>query len=277
MKARRVVSFAASAVFIASGLAASGLVASAQTTEPPKVLVIDREYLKPGKAGSLHEKTEGAFVKALSEAKSPTHYSAMDSLSGPQRSLFVFGYGSFEEWGKQQEAEHANAALAAALDQAYIDDGELLSETGTHVYLYHPELSLHAAVEIQHMRYFELSQYRIKPGHRHEWEELAKLYQSGFAKTPEVHWAAYESMYGENNGGLWVVINPMRSLAEVDKGLADSQQLEAALGEAGMKHVGELASACIESEQTNVFVVNPKNSYSSDEWVKAAPEVWGQH
>ncbi|HTA78174.1 MAG TPA: hypothetical protein VK720_01450 [Terracidiphilus sp.] len=275
MKARVVVSLAASAVFFASAL-----VVSAQgpgMTEPPKVLVVDREYLKPGKSGSLHEKTEAAFVKALNDAKSPTHYLALDSLSGPSRSLFFLGYGSFEEWGKSQEAEHANATLSAALDQAYIDDGELLSESGTHVFLYHPEMSLHAGVAIEHMRYFEISQFHIKPGHRHEWEELAKLYKSGFEKTPEVHWAAYESIYGENNGGLWAVINPMRSLDEVDKGMAQDKQLEAALGEAGMKRLVELSSACIESSQTNVFVVNTKNSYSSEEWVKAAPEVWGQH
>lgn len=273
---RTIASLAACAVLSAT----AGINAMAQApgvTEPPKVLVIDREYLKPGKGGSLHEKTEAAFVKALNDAKAPTHYLALDSLSGPQRSLFLLGYGSFEEWGKTEEAEHANATLSAALDQAYIDDGELLSETGTHVYLYHPEMSLHAAVAIEHMRYFELNQYHIKPGHRHEWEELAKLYKSGFEKAPEVHWAAYESIYGENNGGVWVVINPMRSLDEVDKGMAEDRQLQAALGEAGMKHLAELSSACIESSQTNVFVVNPKNSYSSDDWAKTAPEVWGQH
>lgn len=275
MKVCAVVSIAASAVFVASALIASAQMAG--VTQPPKVLVIDREFLKPGKSGSLHEKTEAAFVKALRDAKSPTHYMAMDSLSGPQRSLFFLSFSSFEDWGKMQEEEHSNATLSAALDQAYIDDGELLSESATHVYAYHPELSLHAAVAIEHMRYFEISQYRIKPGHRHEWEELAKLYQSGLEKTPEVHWAAYESIYGENNGGLWLVINPMRSLAEVDKGFAYDNQLQATLGEAGMKHLAELSSACIESVQTNVFEVNPKNSYSSEEWGKAAPEVWGQH
>lgn len=275
MKTRTIASLAASAVLCAAAVTA--IAQEPGVTEPPKVLVIDNEYLRPGKAGSPHEKTEAAFVKALKDAKSPTYYTAVDSLSGPQRSLFFLGFNSFAEWGKTQEAEHANARLSAALDQAYIDDGALLSESGTHVYLYHPEMSLHAAVAIEHMRYFEISQYHIKPGHRHEWEELAKLYQSGFEKTPEVHWAAYESMYGENNGGLWIVINPMRSLEEVDKGLADSKQLEATLGEAGMKHLGELASSCIAAEQSNVFVVNPKNSYSSEAWIKAAPEVWVQH
>ena len=35
------------------------------TNPPPKVLVIQREFVKPGKAGSLHERSESAFVRAM--------------------------------------------------------------------------------------------------------------------------------------------------------------------------------------------------------------------
>jgi hypothetical protein len=187
MKARM-----ASLLVLCAVFAVIGTDARAQETQsgPAKVLVIDREYLKPGKGGSLHEKTEAAFVKALGDAKSTTHYVALDSLSGETRTLFFLPYDSFEAWGKEQESIQANSSLASALDQATIDDGELLSQAGTTVYLYHPELSLHTTVEIPHMRYFEISRYVIKPGHAQEWRELAKLYVNGFEKMPEVHWAA---------------------------------------------------------------------------------------
>ena len=71
---------------------------------PPNVLVIHREYLKPGKGGRLHERSESAFVHAFAEAKSPYHYFALDSLSGPSRSLFLFGYDSFADWEKETAA-----------------------------------------------------------------------------------------------------------------------------------------------------------------------------
>src|SRR6516164_3611764 len=71
---------------------------------PPKVLVIEREFLKPGKAGSAHAKTESAFVQAMTAAKWPTHYLAMDSLSGPSRSLFFLGNPSFEGWEADNRA-----------------------------------------------------------------------------------------------------------------------------------------------------------------------------
>ena len=78
---------------------------------PPKVLVIHREYLKPGKGGQIHERSESAFVKAFADAKSPYHYFALDSLSGPSRSLFLFAYDSFADWEKETAAIRSNPAL----------------------------------------------------------------------------------------------------------------------------------------------------------------------
>ena len=118
--------------------------------------------------------------------------------------------------------------------------------------------------------------FHIKPGKEREWNELAKLYVKGYEAVPESHWATYESIYGENNGGVWLVINPMKSLDEIDKGMANGKAFEAALGEPGMAHAAELAAACIESTQTNLFVVNPKESYVDASWTKNAPELWTQ-
>src|SRR5271165_7133833 len=63
-----------------------------------KVLVITREVTKPGKDGTPHQKTEGAFVHALAAAKSDIHYYAVTSLSGPPRALFLSAFSSFAAW-----------------------------------------------------------------------------------------------------------------------------------------------------------------------------------
>jgi hypothetical protein len=257
--------------------AAIAIAQDAGATPPPNVLVIVREYLKPGQSGSPHAKTEGAYVKAMSDAKWPTHYIAMDSISGPNRSLFMLAYDSLDAWGKDMEAENANATLSAATDEATIADGALLEKSEEQAFLYHPEMSVHASVDVPQQRYWEFTSFRIKPGHDKEWNELVKMYVDGFNKIPGAHWAIFESQWGENNGGYWISINPMRSLAEADKGLADSKAFYAAQGDANMQHAGELAAACIESTQTNLFVVNPKMSYAADAWATDAPEIWGQH
>ena len=71
---------------------------------PPKVLVLYREYLKPGKQGASHEKTESAFVQAVTKAKWSQRYFDVDSLSGRPRSLFLFPYDSFADWEKDYQA-----------------------------------------------------------------------------------------------------------------------------------------------------------------------------
>jgi hypothetical protein len=256
-------------LFIYSGIAS----AQDPPMGPPKVLVIQREYLKPGKAGSLHEKTEGGFVHAMTAAKWPTHYFGMDSLSGPSRALFFTGYPSFEAWEKDSLAVQKNATLSAALDRATVADGDLLSSFDSSVSVYRDDMSLRSTVDIAHMRYFEIMQFIIRPGHDKDWEELVKMYTSGFEKIPDAHWATFERMYGANTGGsggdVFIVLNPMKSLAEIDSSFANSKKFMDGMSASDKKKLEELSAACIESVQTNLFAFNPKESYPDDAWIKA--------
>ena len=64
---------------------------------PPKVIQIIREEVKPGK-GAAHEKVEVGWPRAFANAKSPTHYLAMTSVTGPSEAWFVTGFNSLAAW-----------------------------------------------------------------------------------------------------------------------------------------------------------------------------------
>jgi len=242
---------------------------------PPKVLVVTREFLKPGKAGSPHEKTESAFVAAMAAAKWPTRYLGTDALSGPSRSVFFVGYDSFAAWEKDTLATYGNATLAAALDRAFIADGDLLSSVETNVLSYREDLSLNPNINIANMRYFEAISFHTRPGHEMEWEAIAKMYVDNYAKAnPDGHWATYQAMYGVRSGGVYVVIIPMKTLAEVDAGMAYGKKFMEQLGESGMKKMMELSSASTEWTESNLLTFNPKISYPADAWVKTDPSFW---
>ena len=249
-------------------------VVAQETQAPPKVLSVIREFLKPGKGGMGHDKSESAFVQAFSHAKWPTHYLAVDSLSGKPRSLFLVGYDSFEAWEKDNNAAQKNSALAAALDHASAADGELLSEVNMAAFLYNEDYSYHSAVDIAHMRYFEISLFHLRPGHQKEWDDAVKMVNAAYAKAiPDAHWAAYEAVYGQP-GDTYVFFTPMKSMAEIDQAFMANKKFAAAMGEDGMKKLGELSAASIESSETNLFAFNPRISYVSDDWVKADPGFW---
>lgn len=244
------------------------------TQPPPKVLTITREFLKPGKSGAAHVRTESAFVQALTRAKSSSHYLAMNAITGKPRTLFFSGYDSFEAWEKSVVAEHKDAALSAALDRASVADGELLDSYDTAAFVYNEDGSYQAGVDIAHMRAFEIEVFHVRSGHRHEFDEGVKLVKAAMVKAnPDAHWAMYDAVYGAPEGTV-LIITPRKSAAEIDSDLANGPKFMAAMGEDGMKRLGEISTAAIASSESNLFVFNPRISYVSPGWIKADPDFW---
>ena len=257
------------------GLLAGVEAVAQEMPPPPKVLVISREYLKPGRAGGIHERSESAFVRVMTAAKWPTHYFAVESMSGPSRALFLTGYPSFAAWEKDNQATAKNAALTAAVEHASLMDGDLLTEYDQNVFVYRDDISLRSNVDIAHMRYFQILLFQVRPGHEKEWSDLAKMYKEGYEKAvPDAKWAVFESAFGANNGGMVAIFIPMKTLAEVDQSFADDKKFTDAMGEDGMKKLAELSASSIETEQVNLFQFNPRMSYPQEEWIKADPEFW---
>lgn len=222
------------AIFLCVGITAVAQENSATTPAPPKILTVQREFTKPGKGAGIHAKSESAFVQAFARAKWPTHYFAVSAMTGKPRVLFLTGYDSFESWEKDYADMDKNKALSSALDHAYNTDGDLLSDTDETVLVYNDDESLNSSVDIAHMRYFEIALYRVRAGHRHDWDELVKLVKSAYEKIPDTHWAMYDAMYGQE-GGTHAVFIAMKSLKEVDDSFARDKEFASALGEDGMR------------------------------------------
>ncbi len=241
---------------------------------PPKVLVITREWVKPGKSGAPHEKTESAFVSAMAAAKWPQHYLAMDAMTGAPRSLFFEGYDSFADWEKDNLATQKNTSLTAALSRAAVADGELLTGMESTAFMYREDLSFEANIDVSKMRYFDIARFKVHPGHGKDWEALAKMYKEQFGKAvPDSHWAVFQDMYGKDSADVFIIITPMKSLAEIDKNVTDSKKFEESLGEEGMKKLHDLSSS-VDFLEDNLFFFNPAESYASPEWIKGDPDFW---
>jgi hypothetical protein len=254
-----------------------GGVAAAQdngVSGPPKVLVINREFTKPGKGGALHERTESAFIAAVKATKAPIHYLAMTSMSGQDRALFFSGYPSFAAFEAESKAMDASPAMGAAMDRAFQADGDLLSETDESIWLRRDSMSL-ASTDLLGVRYFELELFTIKPGHEGDWEQIVKLVKDAYTKgVPGANWTMFSMMYGTKNSE-YLVVTPLKSLAEIDAHMmSDDKKFTDAMGKDGMKKLEELSAAAIETEQTNLFHFSPKMSIPPPEWVAAEPAYW---
>lgn len=240
---------------------------------PPKVLQIDREFLKPGKAGDIHDKSESHFVQAMERAKWPTHYLALNSLSGKSRALYLTGYDSFEAWEKDNKALEANAGLSAEIDRDEVNDGELLNDFDQFVFYYDEDMSYRPNADIAHSRYMEISSYHLKPGHQKDWNEIVKMVIDATKKAgTSAHWATYEIAYG--GADEYVIFSADKSMSEIDTGYMEGKKFDEAMGEDGMKKFHELIQSTIESADSELFSFNPRQSYAPEDWIKADPGFW---
>jgi len=257
---------------------AGGTFAAAQdaTPTPPKVIEIVREWVKPGKGGSAHDKSEAAYVAASNRAKLQGHYVALNSVSGKSRALYIYRFPSYEVMEKDSHAVDKNPGLTAEFDRASSADGELLEGVDTAILTYDEDLSYHPRPDLSHARYYQLTAFHVKPGHVGDWLEIVKMYKAACDKMNRGdHWAGYDLRYG-GEGGTYLSLTHLDSLAEVDKMMVGEDQafVEAIGGPEGIRKFEELLRETIDSQHTELFSINPKQSYPEEAWVKGDPDFW---
>lgn len=240
---------------------------------PPKYLQVTVEYTKPGKGGMAHDKTEGAFVQAMTKAKFPIHYFAYNSMSGKPRALYISGFDSFAEMGKANKV-FDNPAVAAAFEPLNVADGELLEDSKSLIFSYADDLSLRPGVDLYHHRFLEADIIKVRQGHGKEFHDLVKMWIDLFPKAgTAVHWDAFHAEYGDD-GSYVVFLTADNSMEDIDAGFADSKKFGEMLTADEKAKMRELRAASIEEDRTEMYSVNPAQSYAPEAFIKADPGYW---
>jgi hypothetical protein len=238
-------------------------------------LQITIEYPKPYKGGAAHDKTESAFVLAQARAKFPVYYTAMNSMSGKSRALYMARYDSFAEWEKDNKMADANPALSADIERASVADGELLDEVEQVVYTYDPDLSYHPHNDLQNHRVYQVSVFHVRPGHTKEWHDVVKMVKDAHDKAgTSAHWGMYEVAFGGQDG-TYIALTGDPSMSAIDLAFSEDKKFRDAIGgDEGMQKLDQLYGETVDSSHTELFTVNPKQSYIPGDWIKGDPSFW---
>ena len=251
-------------------------VAHAQSTTDDsahKYLQVIVEYTKPDKGGLAHDKTEGAFVQAMIKAKFPIHYTAYNSLTGQPRAIYLSSFDSFDELDKANKTMAA-PATAAEFERLNLADGELLESTKSLIFESVPELSFHSRKAGPEARFLEAQIIQLRPGHVKDFEDLAKMVVAVDEKIgSSSHWGAYRIRFGEQ-AGSYVLLTAANSMADFDQIFGEQPKYMESLSDGDKKKMNELRAAAIESSHSELYSVNPAQSYVRDEWIKADPDFW---
>ena len=259
------------AVLLAAG--AAPLVAQALPTTQPKIIQIFRERIKPG-MDAAHEANESGWPQAFAAANSSSYYLALESMTGDSEVLFIAPYESYTAWDKANAQDRANAGLSATLDRLWAADGPYLASADAIEAVAAPNLGHGAFPDLNQQRYWNITVYRVRPGHRSELVEAVARYKEIVTRAgSKANWRVYR-VTGGMPDGVYLIFSSVAAFGDFDAAMAEDELIGQAMTPEDQAYFAEYSAQAVGWSETNKYRLSPTMSYVSAETKAADPEFW---
>jgi hypothetical protein len=259
---------------LAAGSAGTALAQGMPTTQP-KFLHIFREEIKPGRSGD-HAKWEAGWPAAFEKVKSPYQYIALQSLTGPPEVLYVSPLANQAAYQDMTTAEEKDPALAAEMERLARGDAEFLAEQSALQAVAVPELSHGAFPAVGKMRYYEITTFRVRPGHYEEWVAATKAYKAAATRSaPSAAWRTYDVVAGAP-GGTYLIFSSVGAFAEFDKMMAEGEATWKGMTAEETAALGKFMKEGVINTVTQRYRLDPGQSYVDAATKAQDPAFWSK-
>ena len=260
---------------LVAGSAATALAQGMPTTQP-KFMHVFREQLKPGRSGE-HAKWEAGWPAAYEKAKSPYHYIALQSITGPPEVWYVVPLANQAAYGEMMAAEQKDPALAAELERLKKGDAEFRAE----------QTALQAVASAG-------PQPRGLPGHRedavlrdHHLPDPAgapgrldgrhrrPTRPPSARSAPNAGWRTYDVVAGAP-GGTFLIFSSVGAFADFDRMMAEGEAAMKGATPDEMGVLGKFMKESVLNVSTNRYRLDPGQSYVNAETKAMDPAFWAK-
>lgn len=253
--------------------------AFAQQHEPPKVLLIVREEIKPGMMPA-HNRHAAEYAAIFSKLQTENERIALVPVAGNENEvIYLNAAQSFAEierinQGTDKKMTAVNASMQAQVDRLDKEAPVLHAAMRDMLAVYRPELSFNPGAPIAAMRYFSITTVRIRPGHDAQYMDYVQKMVNVArqkAKIDALHLATFQVISG-GPGGTYMVFRPMKSLSELDEPIG--MKVRAAMDSDTKKEADKMYGEAVMSSETNTYRFAPQMSYVSKEFAALDPDFW---
>jgi hypothetical protein len=253
--------------------AAGSAFAQGMPTSQPKFLQIYREQVKMGRMAD-HAKWEAGWPAAFEKNKSPYTYIALVSVTGPNEVWYVSPLASQAAYGDSLAREDADPVLGAELERLARGDAEFVSEATSLQALARPDLSHGNFPDLAMMRFWEISTYRVKPGHEDAFAAAAKAWAAATARVAkDTSWRTYEVVAGAP-GGTFIIFSSHPNFAAFDKAATDGEATFKGLSFEERTTLDTYFRDAALTTVTNRYRLDPRQSYVPAETRQKDPAFW---
>jgi hypothetical protein len=242
-------------------------------TSQPNVITIFREDVKYGHDAD-HERLETGWPAAYAKARSPYTYIALTSISGASEAWFISPYQAWQALGDSRKFESDNAELSAEITRLQRADAEHVT-AGRSLHLQaRPDLSFGTFPNVGRIRYYEITWFRVRPGHDQEFDQAAKIYKAGYQKAaPQASYRVYEVAAGVP-GPTYLVFASQQTLAELDRSQAQGAAVAATFSAEDQRLLQKFSTEGLVNVETQRFAMNGPMSYVDQATIDQDPAFW---
>src|SRR5262249_42846430 len=241
-------------------------------TSQPNVLQIIREEVKVGQDAD-HVKTEAGWPSAFEKVKYPYFYIALVAMTGPTEAWFVVPFDSHAAMADDLKRSD-EPTLAAELARLGKADAQHISSARRMTAVARKDLSRGAFPETAKQRFYEITTFRVRPGHEEQFAAAAKAYGAAAGRSaPNISYRVYEVIAGMPSP-TYFVISSVTSFADFDKTLADGQALMKGATPQERTDFAKFDTEALISSATQRVRLDPEMSYVPKETRASDPGFW---
>lgn len=238
-------------------------------SDPPPIIKIVREDMKPGKSVA-HERIESAYARAFAKSKFP-NYIGWEAMSGQTQAWFVEGYADYA--GIEAASKVANTEpLKTTLDQLDVQDSELRTGERTMIASYQKDMSyVPAPFNLAKAHFVWVNVIRMHYGRGEDFREMRKIEKAAYEKVG-AKWPS--AVYRVSEGapaGTYLFVLPMESLKTLDEVV--NWNTREVLGDQ-FDRFRKFRMDLVISSDAILFAVNPKMSNPPKAYLEADPDFW---
>jgi hypothetical protein len=254
-----------------TAVAGTAFAQSLPTTQP-NYLLIYREQVKVGHVTD-HEKVEAGWPAAYDKAKDPYTYIALVSMTGRGEAWFVTPFESQAAIGDSLKRED-EPMLASTLQRLSKADADQISSMEAVLAMGRKDLSHGPYPDTGKQRFYDVTVFRVKPGHQAGFEAAAKAYAAAADRVaPDMSFRVYQVMAGMPSP-TYLVFSSVTSYAAFDKAMADGQALMKAMTPEERDTMAKFSSDGLVSSEMTRFRLDPGMSYVPQAVRAEDPEFW---
>lgn len=261
-------------VLTAAVLAFSGaLQAQELPTSQPKYLQIIREEVKIGRDAD-HAKVESGWPAAFERAKSPDFYLAITSMTGANEAWFLIPQQSNAAAEATMKQQASDKQLSKELERLSKADADMVNNVRTLLASARTDISYGAYPDLGKQRFWEITMFRVRPGHEGQFDAAAKSYIASTKRaSPNSSFRVYEIIAGMP-GPTYLIFSSLTSYAAFDAMTSDGEKIWTGMTADEMASMNKFSTEALVTAETNRFRLSPTMSYVPRAVRMSDPAFW---